>query len=586
MTSEPHDLDDVELRDRAVSAARGDEPFDILIQGADVIDVITGRLRKADVGLTGPLIASVHPPSTRQRVGRIISADGLVLAPGLIDSHAHVESSLVSPSVYAGAVVPRGTTTSVWDPHDLCNVAGLEGMDHALGSSAGNPLRFIVQVPSCVPSAPGYESTGARFTVNEIATLLGRPDTGGLAEVMNMQAVVERQHDMRAIIQAGLQSGKTVSGHARGLTGKKLQAFICAGISSDHELTSATDLQEKLEAGLTIELRGSHPYLLPEFAELLQALPDFPSTVTLCTDDVFPDDLLTGGGLDNVLRLLVRHGLDPIRAIRAATLNAAIRLGRSDLGIVAPGRRADLVLFRDLRAFQAEAVFCNGSLPEFNIRADHGPSLLHPSSRFLPEEFEISADGPFARLATICKPRFTCWGECTLPVIDGHVATPENLTRMCVYNRHRKDGCEPRMALLDDWGSWRGAFATTFSHDSHNLTVFGGNSTDMAIAANAAMHSGGGMAVASGGMLRTAMSLPAFGLMSCKGLSEAAAEFRSIKSAMDTIVDWQPPYLVFKALVGASLACNEGPHLTDLGIADSHDGKLMKSPVIEDGLVN
>ena len=306
--SEPEDLNAPELRDRAVAAARGDEPFDLLICGASVADIVTGELREADVGIVGPLIASVHSRSAGSDARDKLDARGLVLAPGLIDSHMHIESSMVTPATYSKEILPRGVTTVVWDPHEFANVAGLDGMEFALAEAAASPLRIVVLAPSCVPSAPGFETAGADFTPGVLTSLLGSDDIGGLAEVMDMSGVVNRNARMRGIVQAGLKSGKPVYGHARGLTGSMLQAYAAAGVSSDHELISGQDLVEKLRAGLTIELRGSHPHLLSEFVDALEQLPSFPPTLTVCTDDVFPDDLLKNGGLTKCCDCWFRTG--------------------------------------------------------------------------------------------------------------------------------------------------------------------------------------------------------------------------------------------------------------------------------------
>ncbi|MEC9431770.1 MAG: adenine deaminase C-terminal domain-containing protein [Pseudomonadota bacterium] len=583
--AEPQDLNDAELRDRAVAVARGDAPFDLLIAGGTVADMATGELRAADVGVVGPLIASVHAPGARSDAAEVLDATGLIVSPGLIDAHMHVESSMVAPAVYAAAALPRGTTTAVWDPHEFGNVAGVEGVDYALAEAAACPLRLLTLAPSCVPSAPGYETAGADFGPAEIEALLARPGIHGLAEVMDMGAVTSRAPRMRGIVQAGLASGKTVNGHARGLTGPGLMAYAAAGVGSDHELTSAADLMEKLRAGLTVELRGSHPYLLAEFAEALAALPSIPPTLTLCTDDVFPDDLLAQGGMDALLRALVGHGLDPMRALRAATWNAAARLGRPDLGLVAPGKRADLALFRDLAGFDCVHVLRDGRAPVLDTapRPHPFPAAL-PLPRFGPEDFETPAAGPMARVATIDRPRFTQWGERRVPAPDGRLALPADVTRIAVIHRHGRTPAVPKVGFLTGWGEWRGAFATSVSHDSHNLTVFGHAPADLAAAANAVAEAGGGMAVAQGGRVTALLPLPVAGLVSDAPLAEVAAAFVAVREAMGAVVDWEPPLLTFKALVGATLACNAGPHQTDLGIADALAGRLLASPVLEEGL--
>jgi adenine deaminase len=577
------------FRDRVVIAARGDGPFDILITGGTLVDVVTGELRPADIGLVGPVIASVHEAGSRSDAAEIIDATGTFISPGLIDTHMHVESSMVTPATYAGAVLPRGVTTIVWDPHEFGNVHGTEGVAWALEAVKPLPLRAVVLAPSCVPSAPGLEVAGADFGPDEVEQMLFWPKIGGLAEVMNMRGVIEGDPRMTAIVNAGLASGKLVCGHARGLEGADLNAFMAAGVTSDHELTSGADLLQKLSAGLTIELRGSHDHLLAEFVDALNGIGHLPPTVTLCTDDVFPDELLDGGGLDDVIRRLVRYGMRPEWALRAATFNAAQRLKRSDLGLIAAGRRADIVLFDDLTDFRARLVIANGR----TIAQDGAMTVpLKPldtaplmNSVKLPalgaDDFKVRSEGNRVRVATIDRPRFTQWGEAETATEHGFVVPPQGSTMISVAHRHGLAAPRPRTGFLTGWGEWHGAFCTTVSHDSHNLTVFGGNTADMAAAANAVIAAGGGMAVARDGVILALLPLPLSGLVTEASLAETAKGFRNIRQAMEKIVTWQPPYLVFKACFGATLACNIGPHQTDMGIADVLTGKVMETPVLE-----
>ncbi|ARQ11519.1 adenine deaminase 2 [Rhizobium etli] len=586
---EPFDLNDPGLRARAVAAARGDAPFDMLITGGRLLDAVTGLIREADIGLVGALIASVHTPASRTDAVEIIDATGGLLTPGLIDTHMHVESSMVTPAEYASAVLPHGVTTVVWDPHEFGNVHGLDGVRWAIEAARTLPLRMILLAPSCVPSAPGLELAGADFDAAVIAEMLRSPAVGGVAEVMNMRGVIDGDPRMSAIVNSGLASGKLVCGHARGLTGTDLNAFMAAGVTSDHELTSGADLAAKLSAGLTIELRGSHDHLLQEFVEVLNGLGHLPPTVTLCTDDVFPDELYQSGGLDEVARRLVRYGMKPEWALRAATFNAAERLKRSDLGLVASGRRADLVLFEDLTELRARLVITDGRIVARNgsMEAAVQPLDTAPliNSIKLPplteSDFRVPAKGARARIATIDRPRFTQWGEAETEIRDGFVVPPAGSAMIAVAHRYGKAGGSPRIGFLTGWGEWRGAFCTTVSHDSHNLTVFGGNARDMALAANAVIKAGGGMAVAKDGAIQAILPLPLSGLVTDTSLRDTASAFSDIRKAMDKIVDWKPPYRVFKACFGATLACNAGPHQTDRGIADVTTGKVLESPVLE-----
>jgi adenine deaminase len=586
---EPADLNEAHLRAHAVAVARGDAAFDTLITGATLIDMVTLARREADIGLVGPLIASVHPRGARGDAVEFHDASGAFLTPGLIDAHMHVESSMVTPATYADAVVPRGVTTIVWDPHEFGNVHGLAGVEYAIRATRALAARYIVLAPSCVPSAPGLELAGADFDADTVASLLARQEIGGVAEVMNMRGVISGDARMTGIVQAGLRADKIVFGHARGLTGSDLQAFLASGVSSDHELTSGADLREKLEAGMTIELRGAHDHLLPEFVAELNRLGFLPQTVTLCTDDVFPDELLQQGGLDDVVRRLVAYGMRPEWALQAATLNAARRLRREDLGLVAPGRRADLVVFEDLSQFRARAVFANGELVAERGRMLR-PSRQTPAGEFTQstklapltaQDFQVAASGARAKVATIDVPRFTRWGAAEARIEDGFVVPPEGSTLIAVAHRHGLAEAKPKVGYLRGWGEWRGAVATTVSHDSHNLTLFGGNPRDMALAANAVVAAGGGLAVARGGQVEAMLPLPVSGLVSEAPLAEVALGFTKIRQAMDGVVDWRPPSLTFKSCFGATLACNAGPHQTDRGIADVETGRVLPTPVLE-----
>jgi adenine deaminase len=578
------DAVDPAIRARAVQAARGSAPFDLLLAGGTVVDVATGELRAADVGIVGPLIASVHPQGMREDAGEVEDVAGRFLAPGFIDSHLHYESSLMAPADYAAVVVPAGTTTCVWDPHELANVLGLPGVRWAIDASRGLPLRTLVMAPSCVPSAPGLEMAGADIGPAEMAEMLGWPEVSGVAEVMDMPGVLRGMPHMAGIVGAGLASGKNVNGHARGLLDADLQAYAAAGVTSDHEIVGVEDFLQKLRAGLTVELRGSHDYVLPGVLAALSTLPVLPPNLVLCTDDVFPDELLAKGGLRDTIARVIARGVPPISAIRMATLQAAMRLKRDDLGLVAPGRQADIAVLSDLAGVVVERVLAGGRVVARGGRLVEAPRRMdgprgtmrlgpQPVEAFMPRVKGIG--GGRATLRKIIGARFGRWGRVEVEVRNGFAAVPPGHAAITIIHRHGRAPAVPQTCLTDGWGEPRGAIATTVSHDSHNLLVLGRDPVDMRAAANALIASGGGMAVAEGGCVTALLPLPIAGLLADTPPEVTAAEFARLREAADRVVEWQQPFRVFRGLTGIALACNAGPHPTDLGLTDGGTGEVF-----------
>lgn len=503
-----------------------------------------------------------------------------------MDTHVHLESSHLLPARYAEIVLAQGTTAVFWDPHELANVLGIEGVRFAIEASRNLPLQVMVAAPSSVPSTPGLEMSGADFAGQEMQTLLSWPDVRGVAEVMDMHGVLNGSPRMLEIMQAGLESGKLIEGHARGLSGADLQAYLAAGVTSDHELTSADDALEKLRAGLTLEIRGSHPYLLPDIVDALKTLPHLSSQITVCTDDVPPDILLEKGGIIALLNLLIGHGLAATDALRFATLNAAIRLQRNDLGLIAAGRRADLVVFDSLQKLTARQVYVAGkeiarngkmltSLPDTPLTLPRDTVQLPAPGA---DDFQMriaNAHHGVARLRHISGARFTRWGETEVQVRNGQVQIPSGFSLIWVQHRHARHAAKPQMALLEGWGELRGAIATSYSHDSHNLVVLGRDPEEMALAARALIQSGGGMALAQHGQVIAHVAMPIAGMLSELPADELARQFKALRDRSSLIADWEPPYRVFKAIEGTCLACNAGPHLTDLGLTDGSTREIV-----------
>ncbi len=580
-----------ELRKRAVAAAQGREPFDMLLTGGTLVDVGCGELRPADIGLVGPLIASVHEPGARGDALDALDCRGRFVAPGFIDMHVHFESSMLTPGAYAEAVCPRGTTTVFVDPHELANVAGVAGVRYTVEASRGLPVRFIVQAPSCVPPQPGLELSGADLFGTDVAEMLSWDEVGGLAEVMDMLGVLGRDTRMVDVVAAGLASGKLVSGHAAGLTGAALQAYLAAGMTSDHEIFTEPDCLEKLRAGMTVELRGMIEAILPGIVEQVNALPILPTHLVAATDDLFALTLLGDGGIDHLLRRLVANGMDPVVALRCATYNSAYRLQRADLGVVGAGRRADVVVLSDLRTMTVDEVFTDGrhvaSAGTMVVPIVEGPSdppldtmRLDPVDA---DAMVLRIDAPDGRhrVRVVADPVMTRWDETDVDVDGGVVAIPDGHIVQVSIHRHGRVAPEPHAALLSGWGNWTGAVATTVSHDTHNLVVFGREPCDMAIAANAVIASGGGVAVARDGAVLAHIALPIAGLLSPLPAAEVAAAQRTVQDAAIEI-GLSPEYLtqpLFQVML-SSLACLPGPHVTDVGLVDGTTGEIVPSALL------
>lgn len=576
-----------QLRWHAVQAALGNQPFDLLLTNAQVLDMATGEVRAADIGIVGPLIASVHPQGQLNRAKQVHSLDGAYVSPGLIDSHVHVESSHMLPHQYANAVLPNGTTTIFWDPHELANVLGMDGVRYAIESSKGLPLRMLIQAPSCVPSMPGLEQAGAEINGKEMQTLLSWPEVEGVAEVMDMHGVLHGSQRMQDIINAGLCSGKLIEGHARGLKGETLQAYLAAGVSADHELMSAEDALEKLRAGLTLEIRSSHYYLLPEFAKALQTLPYLSSQITLCTDDIPPDLLLEIGGMIEIVRQFVKHGLPAIDVLRMATFNAAQHLKHSELGLVAAGRVADLVVFDHLEKLNPLFVYTAGQLvaqggkmvkpAQASVSTIAASNTMHVQ-KTSPADFEIKVPGVkngWARFHIIKGCRITEWAELRVQVKNGVVQLPKGISLIAVKHRHGKHDLGVQLAMMEGWGDIQGAIATSYSHDSHNMVILGKNPEDMSLAANTLIANGGGMVVCKNKLCLAEVPMPVAGMLSDLAPEELASQFANLREVSAQVVNWEPPMRIFKNIEGTCLACNAGPHLTDLGLTDGGTREIV-----------
>jgi adenine deaminase len=505
---------------RTLAVARGDEPADLLLRNARLVNVLSGEIHPADIAIAGPTIAGV---GENYHGRQEIDLGGRYVCPGFLDAHVHIESSMVTPSELSKALVPRGVTTIITDPHEIANVLGLDGIRFMLGDAAGAVLDVWINAPSCVP-ATDLETSGARLEAMDLEELLAEPRVLGLAEVMNFPGVI--RGDEAVLAKLRVFRGRVKDGHCPGVTGHRLSAYAASGISSDHECVTVDEAREKLRAGLAVFLReASNAKNLRDLLPLVT--PANERRLCLCTDDRHPLDLLEEGSIDHLVRVAIAEGVDPLTAIRMATLNTAEHYRMDDRGAVAPGRRADLVVFSNLDAPRAEMVFVSGELVARDGRMlvkqlrrlyDHLPRTV----RIDPESLELSiyapgrAAGSHARVIGVIPDQLiTRHLTREVPVRDGlAVADPaRDLLKMAVVERHRGTG-NVGLGFVAGVGLTRGAIASTVAHDHHNLVVIGADDVSMRAAALAVAETGGGQAVAVGENAVARLPLPIAGLMS------------------------------------------------------------------------
>jgi adenine deaminase len=567
--------------------AMGRAPADLVITGGRLVDVHTREvLDGAEVAIKAGRVAMFGDAAHVRGPGtRILEAEGAYLVPGLIDTHLHVESAMVTVARFAEAILPHGTTTVLIDNHEMANVLGLDGIRWMLEEGAGLQLKVLLAVPSCVPALPAFEDAGAVITPQDIRQALTWEGVAGLGEMMNMPGVIEADATTHELIGAVLDAGLPVTGHwsLHGWNDHRLHAYAAAGIDTDHETVLREDGRAKLRAGMWLALReGSAWHDVEKLAPILLEDGLDSRHALLVTDDMHPETLVSVGHLDHAVRTATRAGIDPLVAIQMATLNAAEYLGRrQDLGSIAPGRCADILLVEDLADLRPHLVLADGEPVGRQAPAYEYPARVRDTVRLARDptgdDLRVAAEGERVQVRAIGMVPGELATEHRVVearVVDGEVRAEVglDLAKAASIERHGGPGTIG-VGFVQGLGLKRGAVASTVAHDNHNLLVVGMDDDDMLFAVARLRESGGGMVAVAGGEVLGEVRLPIAGLMSDRPVAEVAEEVRGLDRAYKELgCELEYPFMMVSFL---SLGVIPALRLTNRGLVDGRAFALV-----------
>lgn len=550
-----------------IDQARGKVPADLVVKSVGILDLTSGEVTVGDIAIAGDRIVGIH--ETYQSAMEI-DGRGLVAVPGFIDSHVHCESTLVPPLEFDRCVTPRGTTTAICDPHEICNVLGLTGLKYFLECAAVTVMDLRVQLSSCVP-ATHLETSGARLEAEDLLPFKHHPKVLGLAEFMNVPGVLNK--DPAVLAKLSAFSDVQIDGHSPLLSSYDLNAYIAAGVRNCHETTSAAEAREKLAKGMQVLVReGTVSKDLAALSELITT--ERAPFLSLCTDDRNPLDIAEEGHVDYLIRAAIGRGVRPLDAYRAATWSAARHFGLFDRGLVAPGQRADIVLLEDLATCKVHSVICRGApvTPDrFRARPDVTPVGLDSVKLrpVMPATFYVSAGTGASPPVIGIRPGQILTDRLDVEVArrgDAFVAdVARDVLKVAVLGRHNDHGNVGR-GFVKGFGLKRGAIASSVGHDSHNICVIGCDDHDMATAVNRLIELRGGFAAAADGQVVAELALPIAGLMSDRPFEDVEQGLRRLRAAVRALgTELHEPFLQM-----AFLPLPVIPHLriTDRGLVD------------------
>jgi len=566
---------------RRIQIARGQQPADLVLRNARLVNVCSGECYPADVALADGLVVGISAPGDVYHGRQERDLQGRWLAPGLIDGHMHIESTMLLLSEFTHIVTPRGVTAVMLDPHEFANVMGVDGIRYVLESSRGLPLSAYVMLSSCVP-ASSFESPYRVLVADDLLPFLADERVLGLAEMMNMPGVLQGDEQVLAKIVATRKQGRVVDGHAPGLSGSDLCAYATAGVMSDHECTSLEEARQRIRLGMWLMIReGSAARNLEALLPLVKEL--HPPRVFFVTDDRDPQDLTTRGHIDSMVRRAIALGLDAVEAIRLAPYNTAQYFRLYDRGAIAPGFVADLVVLDDLDTFQVESVYKDGKLvaQDGRLLVDV-PTLAFPGitgtvhlGRLRKSDLCIPGKPGLVEVVGIQPGQITTTHLREEALLhDGEiVADPaRDLLKLVVIERHHASG-RVGLGLVKGFGLRKGAIASSVAHDAHNLVIAGASDSDILKAARTLEEMGGGFACVVDGEVRARVPLPYGGLVSPLPVNELVQRLRALDAAAAELgCKLEHPYMTLSFL---SLSVIPSLKLTDQGLIDVETFTLL-----------
>lgn len=563
----------MELENR-IKVARGINRADLVIKNAQVIDVFSHDIYKTDVAIHEGRIIGFGNYEAKE----VIDIDGAYLAPGFIDGHVHIESSMLTPKEFARAVMPSGTTAIIADPHEIANVLGIEGIKFLLSANQITPLDIYIMFPSCVP-ATNMETAGSSLNSSDLAMYLNEKWVLGLAEMMNFPGVLNLEESVLLKLILAANAGKIIDGHAPNLTGKDLNAYVGAGIGSDHECTNVKEAKEKLSLGMRIMIREGT--VAKDLEALLPVItPENSRRIIFCTDDRYPTDLFHH--ITSMVERAVNHGVNPITAIQMASLNAAEYFNLKDIGAIAPSYKADLLVFDDLKTFKPKMVFKDGK-----IVAQNGVFTGTTEFRELPpirgsinvkwlelDQFKVKAESEKIRVINVIPGQLITKESIEDAKIENGYAVSDpdrDILKMCVIERHMASG-NIGIGFVKGFGIKEGAIASSVAHDSHNIVVVGVSDEDIMAAAIDLIKAQGGKVVVKEEKKIEILPLPVAGLISNKSVEEVMLKMSSLKKAaksIGSVID-DP----FMQLAFMCLPVIPELKLTDMGLVNVNEFQL------------